>query len=363
MLTLPSLTRPGFGPATDFTYFGDYGQGIGGVKYQGPTSDPNDPQAKALAGFLNPAAPTPADSGSWSYQGYAAAFSQPATYAGPSYSYSSADPASDLVGGNEGRARVALNKDAFQNNATLAIDVRRNPSAAVVPGQDLFYGAPDFSAYVENNYFGAEYNSPDFKAQLRNPVSGDNWTWGEWDGEREVDLGGGATGTDYVHGEFAAGQTLTPAAFQSLVSGGASYNLHTPAGGQNFASANVVRGNPLSRLQGGCMLNVNIPGGGATPVWSGSFNLTGSGTDALQFQVPTTSISPNGHLRGAVGTYSLIVGGVGYTAGSLLQQSMSGNLVGPGTGSRPITGAVGSGRFLHSDGTEVTLTYGTDLAP
>jgi hypothetical protein len=51
------------------------------------------------------------------------------------------------------------------------------------------------------------------------------------------------------------------------------------------------------------------------------------------------------------------------TAGALASQELTGNLVGPGTGPRPVTGAIGSGRFTHIDGTDVVLTYGTDLAP
>ena len=116
-------------------------------------------------------------------------------------------------------------------------------------------------------------------------------------------------------------------------------------------------------MEGTANLSVSIPSGGGTPTWSGVFDLDNTVGNSLDVTVTSSTISPNGHLdASAVSSYNLNFGGSTFATPSTVE--MTGNLVGPGTGAHPITGAIGSGRFTHAGpGLEVNLTYGTDLVP
>ena len=348
-----------YGRMSDLTFFGQQSQGVGMNVNESAVASGGNPEAREAAGFRVLGSDQAAETGGWTYRGYAAGYRTPLTFVGPSLCLMSADAASDNPVVNEGRVVIALNKDAYLNNVSLNINLFEDP-ASPMP-YDIVLGQPDFSAYVQGEEFVAAYGNPINRIEVRNSGVGDHWTWGEWNGERTVDTGGGVMGNESVHGNFAAGRTLTPLEFQGLVNGAVSYTLQTPSANPGVAFASITRGTYFSQISGTANLVVNIPGGGATATWGGNFNLVG-GIDDLSFTVmPGAAITPEGHLQGTVSSYILHAGGT--TAGAFTRQELTGSLVGPGTGPRPVTGAVGSGRFTHVDGTDVVLTYGTDLVP
>jgi hypothetical protein len=348
-----------YGRLSDLTFFGQQSQGVGMIRNESAVASGSAPEGREVAGFRVLGSDQPAETGGWSYNGYAAGYRTPLTFVGPSLCLMSANALSDSVGGNEGRVTIALNKDAYLNNVNLNIGLFQDP-ASPMP-YDVTLGQPDFGAYVQGNEFVAAYGNPVNRIEVRNSGVGNNWTWGEWNGERTVDTGGGVMGNESVHGNFVAGRTLTAIEFQTLVAGASSYSLQTPVANPGVAFASITRGNYFSQISGTANLSVNIPGGGASATWGGNFSLAGGADDLTIVVSPGSIITPAGHLQGVSSSYILHAGGM--TAGALASEELTGNLVGPGTGPRPITGAVGSGRFTHVDGTDVVLTYGTDLAP
>jgi hypothetical protein len=133
------------------------------------------------------------------------------------------------------------------------------------------------------------------------------------------------------------------------------------------ATAYINGSSGSTRIDGTANLNVSIPGGGASASWSGNFYLGTPGDVHFAASVLPTTITTSGHLIGfPSGGYVLNANGTTYGSSSLdgtKPQGFTGSLVGPGTGTRPVTGAIGSGNFSHTDGTTVTLTYGTNLVP
>jgi hypothetical protein len=351
-----------YGPVATLRFYGQESQGIG-MEGHNPTASAPQPSGMAIAGFRDPSLPpVAAESGTMNLRGYAAATAMQAPGANVR-SYSSADAMSDSPLFNEERVSGLLNKDdPTLHSVTLNLNVFEDPSAAS-PGNQIHLGTPNESFYVQENEFGARHVINGQEIWTHTTHQGQDWTWGEWNGRMDVPTAGTPQQED-VHGEFVAGNTLLAGDFQALAAGAASYALHTPNPAASFASALVAQGNQSSILRGTCDLDIFIPGSGMTPTWNGDFILSGPGSESLNITVNPTSITPNGHLQGTPTTYLLNFRGNSYNQGTLSPGSiMDGNLVGPGTGPTPITGAIGSGQFVHNNGITVNMTYGTDLAP
>ena len=65
-------------------------------------------------------------------------------------------------------------------------------------------------------------------------------------------------------------------------------------------------------------------------------------------------------MTGSASSYNMSVNAAGFGIGTLTGQSFGGNLVGPGVGGTPITGAIGNFSFDHGSASAVG-GYGTDL--
>ena len=357
---LPNGKRE-YGRIEDLEFYGEESQGVGNVYNDSASASISEPEVQSVAGFKVDGSETAAETGSWAYRGYSAAVTL-STVGGNAEGYASANYSSDDPLQNESRTTIGLNKDSYQDNILMLFDVRADPASASTL-TDVFMPNPDRSLYVDENHFSAGYNNSDLRADLSERFSGTDWVWGEWNGDRTVDPGTGAEDQD-IHGEFVAGDTLDTTEFAALVAGSTAYTLQTPSANPGHASAIIVGDSAFATVEGTANLTVNIPGGGVTPTWSGVFDLDNTVGDSLDVTITSSSISPNGHLDAStVSSYALHYGG--YTYGTPSSVDMTGNLVGPGTGANPITGAIGSGRFTHTtpNPVEVNLTYGTDLVP
>ena len=183
-------------------------------------------------------------------------------------------------------------------------------------------------------------------------ASGSDWSWGAW--EQEImDLDDeGEMVTYFDRGTFVTGNTITGQEFRDIRDGGIIYNLS----GTGQAGAAITAKQRSEFMTGEVELNVLV-GGGVTPTWNGDFDVAG-GESQLQFS-SSGSIDGNGRLNGSLDTYSL--NAFGETKGPPVAQVITGNLVGPGTGDTPVTGAVGQFNFNHNDGTKVDGAFGADL--
>ncbi|MGA1194199.1 MAG: hypothetical protein ACO3ZG_07470, partial [Kiritimatiellia bacterium] len=111
-------------------------------------------------------------------------------------------------------------------------------------------------------------------------------------------------------------------------------------------------------------LLVDIPGNSATASWSGQFNNMTDGNGNSLNMSASGGFSTGGRLRGSASDFTLILGSQTKTASDgPLRNDVSGSLVGPGSGTRPITGVIGDGALDFSDGTSVRLVFGSDLVP
>ena len=183
-------------------------------------------------------------------------------------------------------------------------------------------------------------------------ASGADWSFGAWE-QKIIDLdSGGDEVTYYDRDTFVSGSTITGDAFRDVRDGATIYNLS----GAGQAAAAILGNQQSDLVQGAAAVNVLI-GGGVTPTWSSDITMSG-GTSSLAFKT-SGSIDNEGALNGSVSNYSL--NAFGSNKGAPTTQSVSGNLVGPGTGSTPVTGATGKFDFDHSDGTKVKGVFGSDL--
>lgn len=350
-----------FGRIEDLTFFGQEAQGVGFAGQNAAAQHAPAPDGVAFAGFRTATTGQPVESGYRDYSGYAAGAATPSSPANPARSLMSANILGDTAADNEQRVRLTLDKDAYQNNVNTAITLGQSPATASL--SDLHLGTPQSSGYVQGDDFVARYRSASSAIELRTHAGGTDWVWGEWNGE-SVNAANGDRET--VNGTFAAGRTLSPTEFMGLVNGSSSYFMSTPSGSPGQAVADVVWNSGQAKINGTATLSVSIPGGGGTPTWSGTFYLGTPGVTHLSAQVLSTPISANGHLNGMpTGGYVLNAGGLTYgssTLDTLQPQGFTGNLVGPGSGTAPVTGAIGAGQFSHTDGTKVTLTYGSNLS-
>lgn len=356
--------KPTFGRIEELQFFGRDSQGVGASALTPPTASGSlqGDAAHALAGFRQPGSATPAQTGAWNRRGYAASVGIPIDFTATQYrDLHSAVLSSDDPMQAEGRVTMQLNRDALQNNVNFVLRMSQNPGS--VSPNDLALNNPSRSTFVEGNSFGAVVDNASVRADLYGAGGGQNWTWGEWDGEQTVESLG-SPAQEETHGHYVVGDTLSPAAFQALVFGSVGYNLSTPSGQPGHMAATITAGNYFSKVHGTAMLNVNIPGSGMSPTWSGVFN-AGPGANGDSVNIIYTGpyiITPNGHLQaGTPNNYQVNANGVNYTMSQLSGAQITGSLVGPGSGQRPVTGAIGSGRFPHLDGSVVNITYGTDL--
>lgn len=351
-----------WGYTDELEFFGQSLQGVGHV-------DAGAREPNAFAGFRDINFSASPDSGNWTYAGYGVALRQSSLspYTDPSTFgarlYRSANEGSDDPGANEGRFWIALDQGAYRNNVSLSGNVFADPAAAT---PDLTLTTPDRSFYVNDDQFAAQWETLNSFTEIKNRDSSEDWTWGEWEQENwTTDGAGGTILQNVMNGVFVVGDTLSAAEFAALANGAAGYTLTTPAG-RGIAAAVLSYGNGYSGglLEGSSALTVQIPGGGGQPTWSGAFALSqtlGARTDALTFDA-AGNITGNGHLQGTVGTYSLTVDGVTYDANALAAQGLTGSLVGPGSGARPVTGAIGQFSFDHgASGPQVNGVYASDL--
>lgn len=342
-----------FGTLDKLDFFGQEMQGVGIT----------DIDAIA-AGFLDNKTPAAAaESGMLDYKGYAVGSKERPL--SPSQEMAlgllrSADEQTDNSDMAENRVRIGIDKDQPGNNVKTSVNVYPDPAATTENGLSL--NNPDQSFFVKGQRAGAIWNGPDgeMTTELQTTDGGMDWSWGEW--ESELDAEGGDTRFD---GFFAVGNTLAASAYQTIVNGPTAYNLSTPADSPGRAAAYVLNGYYRSYMDGVCFLNVNVPGNGAAPAWSGSFDMSrdlGTNPDMLQFSVSNGRIGPNGHLHGSADSYNLVLDGVAYGRDTITRQGVVGNLVGSGSGEKPITGAVGQFNMTHGSGPFVNGIFGADLS-
>lgn len=359
-ILLPGLF-PIYGRGAELQFFGQSWQGVGGVAN---FNDDSPVISSVYAGFRSSSGEHPAETGVSVWRGYGAAMAWNDARTPAVRELHSADMSADNPAVNEGRVQLTLNRDDPLHAVSASMTVHENP--ATPTPTDLAIANVQDSLFVEGNLYAGRSHVDTTDSSLMGVSGGKNWSWGIWDSETSIDMGGGATETEYARGHYVVGETLSPAAFQALVAGAQSYLLRTPAGQPGHVSATLT-GLPNYRqfLEGEANLTVHIPGGGAPATWHGRFTGGKPGEDSFDIQYATPRpISANGHLRGGVpDSYALHAHGMTYDGGTLTDAQMTGNLVGPGVGPRPITGAIGEGRFAHSDGTVLNLTYGTDLSP
>ncbi len=185
---------------------------------------------------------------------------------------------------------------------------------------------------------------------------GTDWSWGSWartsaaDGDDDDDGNDDSPTTE--RGTFVSGQTITGHPYHEIRDGAVQHNLT----GVGVAGAAVMAGNQSALLKGSSAINVLV-GGGVEPAWDGAFNLSGV-EGSLSFR-SSGGIDRNGKLNGSIDDYSLHV--FGQSRGSPDSSMIKGNLVGPGTGTRPITGAIGEFQFKHANNTKVEGVFGADL--
>ncbi|MFP6905336.1 MAG: FecR family protein [Verrucomicrobiota bacterium] len=184
---------------------------------------------------------------------------------------------------------------------------------------------------------------------------GTDWSWGSWARTSTADDDDDEDDDDFPiteRGTFVRGQTIIGHPYHEIRDGAVQHNLT----GNGLAGAAVMAGNQSTLLKGSLALNVLV-GGGIEPAWDGTFNL--SGVDgSLSFR-SSGGIDRNGKLNGSIDDYSLYV--FGQSRGSPDSSMIKGNLVGSGTGTRPITGAIGEFQFRHANNTKVEGVFGADL--
>lgn len=257
--------------------------------------------------------------------------------------------------------KTTSSSDGEQRSLHYAVTVFMNPvTHAYWAVTDYDSSGEDFCAETETSQGHVTLVNQDSgwnDAMQQQWTSGENWSWGEWKQELVTE-----NKTDYSpaqNGSYVVGDVLDATRYQAVLNGAAAYDLRTPDNALGYAQAFISQsgGSAYSQMDGTARLQVHLGGGSGT--WSGSFCLAdASQVNTLNIDVPTTSITANGHLQGSPSSY--VYNGTDL-AGNLCVASLSGNLVGTGSGTTPVTGAIGAGQFVHADDTQVALVYGTDL--
>jgi hypothetical protein len=223
------------------------------------------------------------------------------------------------------------------------------PEAPVVPDPETPSGPEPESPADPDTGEPDDAPPPDSKVETIEG-GGTDWSWGSWESASTADGDDDSPTTE--RGTFVSGQTITGHPYHEIRDGAVQHNLT----GVGLAGAAVMAGNQSALLKGRSTINVLV-GGGVNPAWDGAFNLSGV-EGSLSFR-SSGGFDRNGKLNGSIDDYSLHV--FGQSQGSPDSSMIKGNLVGPGTGTRPITGAIGEFQFKHANNTKVEGVFGADL--
>lgn len=176
--------------------------------------------------------------------------------------------------------------------------------------------------------------------------SGIDWSWGLWEMDGQL------------HSvEFSGNRLVSPTDFQAIANGSILYNLS----GEGVAAAVVAHGGENILIEGSSQLYVQV-GLSVAPNWNGSFQMSNNQDDSLYFTA-AGAIQTGGQLTGNQTSYGLFVRGDSFSGATLTDESISGRLVGPGSGSAPFTGAVGNFTFTHGNDASVQGGFGADFSP
>jgi hypothetical protein len=187
-------------------------------------------------------------------------------------------------------------------------------------------------------------------------ASGADWSWGIWGQDTTTTS---PDGKDFVRSKYGVdmnGDYITAEEQLAIATGTTLYNL----AGSGPAAAVVTYRNDAIMMQGNALFHVRI-GQTVDPVWDGTFSLDGTGA-SLDF-------SAQGHVNmdGSVSSehisaYTLNAFGFTLNPSPNPEDSVvRGSLVGPGTGTDPISGIVVEFLFNHPNAPSVIGAAGADL--
>lgn len=176
--------------------------------------------------------------------------------------------------------------------------------------------------------------------------SGAGWEWGVWETEGALDSV-----------DFRALQPISQSDFTAIANGTMFYDLS----GSGAAAASILHNGSRELVEGTSSIFVQV-GQGVTPTWDGDFSMNNTASDSLSFSV-LGIIQPDGRMTGNQYNYMMQVHGTSFDGSSISAESISGVLVGPGSGSTPITGTAGTFSFDHGGAAQVQGGFGADLAP
>jgi len=184
--------------------------------------------------------------------------------------------------------------------------------------------------------------------------SGLDWSWGIWSRRVVYVDASGTEQTTVRYKHSTNGRNLDPADALAIATGNIRYSLR----GAGDAGATVVRGDRSAVLDGTASIAVDI-GQGISPTWFGDFGLQDTSGNSLQFKVNGV-IGPDGDLQSPPGgPSSYNINALGFQSSTAPAGShIGGNLVGPGTGPNPISGAVVDFSFDHGAGNPVVHGVG-----
>jgi len=175
---------------------------------------------------------------------------------------------------------------------------------------------------------------------------GTDWSWGVWE-----------TGGLVDKVDFTSPAIISAADAQTIIDGTTLHDLS----GSGSAAATIQYGGAVKLVEGSADLSVQI-GNRIAPTWDGIFSMNNLDGDTLTFDASGT-IQRDGTLTGNQTGYSMQVNGAGFDRNSITAETIGGNIVGPGSGATPITGAIGTFHFEHGGSATVDGGFGSDLAP
>jgi hypothetical protein len=320
----------------------------GGNGQDGPAPQPDPGPRPQPEPGPQPQPPEPTK-GSWTYHGYAIAMTRPAEAENantpvldPPHIYENKDPQ---------QVTVHFNRDTGKSDIRIQLE-------EVATGNEYDLGEPDRTGNVQGDNFVAEYDSEGNDLTLVNREGGEDWTWGEWNGEQEVDTTTRNAGRDEISGDYVSGKILSATEVDAMASLSSTRTL--TGQGRTTAVFSDMYNSPVASMQGRADMVVTL--GGGRQEWGGRYDAAGGGY-ALSVVVPEGTPIVNGRLQGRPSQYSLEHNGtVLYNGSQVIEGGMDGNLVGSVQNGRPrVTGAIGKGNFKHQDYSRVDLLYGTDL--
>lgn len=242
-------------------------------------------------------------------------------------------------GGHENDTGRGHERDHDDDNGDV-IDPPSIPETPPPPEIDIETPPPPPPPPVVNDDDGTETPQSEYTVS----GTGTDWEWGTWATDGELD-----------RVDVSSSTIISEAAFQAIADGATRFDLT----GNGDAAAAISHNGDRSLVEGTCALNVTV-GDAVVPSWDAVISAGNAAGDALNFEADGT-IHRDGTMEGNQLSYSLNVGGSSYNRGSITDESISGNLVGPGTGATPVTGAIGDYNFKHGTDAEVNGIFGTDL--